>query len=55
MKFFLLINVKMPIVVGILTFISRKNSILAYLSLTNAKILDIFYSYEHLKFHAQLI
>ena len=28
MKFFLLINVKMPTIVGILTFMSRKNSIL---------------------------
>ena len=28
MKFFLLINVKMPTTVGILTFMSRKNSIL---------------------------
>ena len=28
MKFFLLINVKMPTVVGILTFMSEKNSIL---------------------------
>ena len=28
MKFFLLINVKMPTFVGILTFMSRKNSIL---------------------------
>ena len=28
MKFFLLINVKMPLIVGILTFISRKNSII---------------------------
>ena len=28
MKFFLLINVKMPTVVGILTFISMKNCIL---------------------------
>ena len=28
MKFFLLTNVKMPTIVGILTFISRKNSIL---------------------------
>ena len=27
-KFFLLINVKMPTIVGILTFVSRKNSIL---------------------------
>ena len=30
MKFFLLINVKMPTVVGILTFMSRKNSILGF-------------------------
>ena len=29
MKFFLLINVKMPTIVGILTFMSRKNSILS--------------------------
>ena len=29
MKFFLLINVKMPTIVGILTFESRKNSILS--------------------------
>ena len=28
MKFFLLINVKMPTIVGILTFISRKNNII---------------------------
>ena len=28
MKFFLLINVKMPTIVGILTFMTRKNSIL---------------------------
>ena len=28
MKFFLLVNVKMPTIVGILTFMSRKNSIL---------------------------
>ena len=29
MKFFLLINVKMPTIVGILIFMSRKNSILS--------------------------
>ena len=28
MKFFLLINLKMPTIVGIFTFVSRKNSIL---------------------------
>ena len=31
MKIFLLINVKMPTIVGILTFMSRKNSILGSL------------------------
>ena len=30
MNFFLLINIKMPTIVGILTFISKKNSILGY-------------------------
>ena len=30
MKFFLLKNIKMPTTVGILTFLSRKNSILAF-------------------------
>ena len=42
MKFFLLINVKMPTIVGILIFMSGKNSILAYLSLKKAEFLDIF-------------
>ena len=43
MKFmmsFLPINVKLPTIVGILTFMSRKNK--AYLSLEEAKFLDIF-------------
>ena len=51
MNFFLLINVKMPTIVGILTFMSRKIAFLAYLSLKKAEFLDIFYTYEHLKFH----
>ena len=42
MKFSLLINVKMPTIVGILTFMSGKNSILAYLSLKKAEFLDSF-------------
>ena len=52
MKFFLLINVKMP---GILTFISMKNSILG-LSEPKKKLglSWYFYTYEHLKWHAQL-
>ena len=53
MRFFLLVNVKMPTVVGFLTCMSRKSSILDLLRLKNAEFLDIFYTYEHLKFHAQ--
>ena len=54
MKLFLLINVKMPKNVGILTFTSRKNSILGLSEPTKAEFLCIFHTYEHLKFHAQL-
>ena len=54
MKFFLLINVKMPTIVGILTFLSEKNSILGLSEPKKAEFLDIFYTYEHFKFHAQL-
>ena len=53
MNFFLLKNVKVPIIVGILTFISRKNSILGLPELKKMLFL-YFYIYEHLKFHAQL-
>ena len=43
MKFFLSINVKMPTVVGIVTFMSRKNSIIDLSEPEkNAKFLDIF-------------
>ena len=38
MKFFLLINVKMPIIVGILTFMSGKNSILGLSEPRNSRI-----------------
>ena len=40
--FFLLINVKMPTIVGILTFMNRKNSVLGSSELENAEFLDIF-------------
>ena len=54
MKFFLLINVKMPTTVGILTFMSGKSNILGLSEpKKKAKFLD-FVTYEHLKFHAQL-
>ena len=55
MKFFPLINVKMPtIVVGIFTFRSGKNSILGLSEPKISQISWYFYTYEHLKFHAQL-
>ena len=52
MKVFLLINVKMPTYVGILTFMSGKNSIQDLSEPKKAEFLDIFYTYEHSKFHA---
>ena len=42
MKFFLLINVKMPTVVGILTFKGGKNSILGLSEPKKVEFLDIF-------------
>ena len=57
MKFFLLINVKMPTIIGILTFMSGKNSILGILGTSEPKKCQIswyFYTYGHSKFHAQL-
>ena len=42
MKFFLLINVKMPTTVGILTFMSKKNIVLGFSEPKNAEFLDIF-------------
>ena len=60
MIFFLLINVKMhfnvkmPTIVGILTFMSRKNSIIRLPEPEKAEFLSIFYTYEHLNFYAQL-
>ena len=42
MKIFLLINVKMPTIVGILTFMSGKNNILGLFEPKKAEFLDIF-------------
>ena len=42
MKCFLLINVEMPTIVGILTLISWKNSTLGLSEPKNAEFLDIF-------------
>ena len=54
MKIFLLINVKMPTIVGIITFMNRKNIIIGLSEHQKSRILDIFYTYGHLKFRAQL-
>ena len=43
MKYFLFINVKMLTIFGILTFMSRKNSILCLLEPEKAEFLDILY------------
>ena len=54
LKFILLINIKMPTIVGILTFISRINyQILRYEPEFSTNF-DYFSIYEQLKFHAQL-
>ena len=51
-KFILLINVKMPTIVGILTLISRINTTSEFESKKN--LFHYFTFYEQLKFHAQL-
>ena len=53
-KFILLINVKMPTNVGILTFISMMNTISEKLKARNFFICRYFSFYEQLKVHAQL-
>ena len=54
MKFILLINVKMPTIVGILTFISMINTTSERFKAWNFFICRYFTFYEQLKFHAQL-
>ena len=53
-KFIRLINVKMPTIVGILTFISMINTTSGRLKAKNFFICQYFSFYEQLKFHAQL-
>ena len=53
-KFILLINVKMPTIVGILTFISMINTTSETLKARNFFIRGYFSFCEQLKFHAQL-
>ena len=54
MKCILLINVKMPAIVGILTYISMINTTSERLKARNFFICQYFSVYEQLKFRAQL-
>ena len=62
MKFIMLLNVKMPTIVGILGFMSMINTTAEHLKARKVFIFKHFtsflsildYVYEHLKFHAQL-
>ena len=54
MKFIMLINVKMPTIVGILIFISMINTISQKLKAINFFICRYFSLYVQLKFHDQL-
>ena len=53
-KFILLINVKMPTIVGILTFICMINTTSERLKARNFFICRYFSFYEQMKFRAQL-
>ena len=54
MEFILLINVKMPTIVGILTFISMIYTFYENLKARIVFILKYFSCYEHLKFSVEL-
>ena len=54
MKFIMLINVKMPTIVGILIFMSKINTTSEHLKARKVLIFEHLRFYEHLKFHAQL-
>ena len=54
MKFIILINVKMPTHVGILTFVSMINTTSASLKARKVFLFQHFSLHERLKFHAQL-
>ena len=54
LKFILLINVKMPTIVGILTFMSRINYWFLSFETEFSTNFGYFNIYEQLKFHAQL-
>ena len=54
MEFIMFINVKMPTIVGILTFISMINTAYDRLKARKVFIIQHFSFYEQLKFHAKL-
>ena len=54
LKYILLINVKMPTTVGILTFISRINLLFLSFEPEFFQIFDYFSINQQMKFHAQL-
>ena len=53
-KFILLINVKMPTIVGILTFIGRINASYERLKAWNTYLAQCFSFYEQFQFYVQL-
>ena len=53
-KFIVLINVKIPTIVGILTFISMINTLNEILKARNIYLFQCFSFYEQLKIYAQL-
>ena len=54
MKFIMLINVKMPTIVGILIYMSMINTTSEHLKARKVFIFKHCRFYEHLKYHAQL-
>ena len=54
MELFLLINVKMPTIIGILTSMSEKNNILGLSEPNRSRFFLYFDTYEHLKIYVQL-
>ena len=52
MKFIMLINVKMPTIVGILTFIGTSNTTSESLKARKKLFFQHFSFYEQVKFHA---
>ena len=55
MKFILLINVKMPTIVGTLTFIGMKNTTPERMRNESSSFFQNFSFYEQLKFYARLV